>query len=197
MGEFNDCMRVQNPPCKIVRDVFIETGTQVGNSFEQAMAQPFRRLYTIEVNTDNHMAALRRFEHRLEFRCPCGCGFEQKASLHHGSSPELLPRIVDPERDTTLFLDAHFVSENVNEMDARYGQCPLLRELEIIATVPWKTKPLVVIDDSRMFDGSCKRDAIVNPNFKWDEWPDLNDIMRVVAHHRFNMGIFNEQIWLW
>lgn len=197
VGIISQVFDCPDPPTTPVRKVFIETGTQVGDSLAIAMQQKFSRLYSIEWNYDNHTKALRRFEHNLKSQCAC-CGFQQELSIHHGSSPELLPRIIDPTKDTTFWLDAHFVSENHDEMDRRYGQCPLLEELRIICSFTWTLRPCVLIDDTRMYvPWGVWSDEIQNPNFKSEQWPTLNEIMNVVTPQGFIMKIIGEQIWLW
>ena len=78
----------------------------------------------------------------------------------HGSSPVILPRVCDPEKRTTFWLDAHYsagaftgdVPYDRSLLDA-YGECPLLAELAVIKAVAWKTPPVIYIDDAICFQG--------------------------------------------
>lgn len=82
-------------------------------------------------------------------------------TIHHGSSPDVLPRVCDPTRRTVFWLDAHYsagtftgdVPHDRALVDARYGECPLLAELAAIRAVAWETPPVIYIDDAVCFQG--------------------------------------------
>lgn len=124
--------------------VFIETGLGGGWSLSAALAEPFETLHSIEI--DATLIA------RCELRDP-------RLTIHHGSSPDLLPQIIDPARSTMFWLDAHYSAGlytsdsdlDRSRLDPRYGQCPLLAELAIIRAVAWQIRPWIYIDDADCF----------------------------------------------
>lgn len=108
----------------IVRDVFVETGTLQGTSMAYAIQYPFTHLHTIDCDAGVVAAA------RLRFRD------DRRVQCHYGHSPSVLAEILDPRRETTLWLDAHTTDT-----------CPLLDELRVIYALQWDVTPLVLIDD--------------------------------------------------
>lgn len=140
----------------IVRPVFIETGTYRGDTLANAFAAGFRTLHSIEVCETNYQLATARFEGQANVH------------LHLGSSPEVLPRIIDPEIATTFWLDAHFQGSSRAELDPDYGECPLLVELRVLFSYDWS--PIILIDDAYMFDQR------IPGGFDRSQWPSLEDI---------------------
>ena len=126
----------------IVGDPFIETGTFQGETLENARIAGFKVLHSIEVFEPNFTAALQKF---VDW---------PQVQLHLGSSPDVLPTIINPELTTTFWLDAHFQGGDVRECDPVYGECPLLAELEAIFAIQWAIMPLILIDctHSRTFN---------------------------------------------
>ena len=119
----------------LVRELFIETGTYRGDSLVHAAKQDFRVLHSIEYDVKNYEQAVSRFSD------------VSNIYLHHGSSPDVLPVIIDKHATTTFWLDAHYQGTRQEEQDMEYGQCPLMAELEIITSVKWDTLPFIIIDD--------------------------------------------------
>jgi hypothetical protein len=125
-------------------EVFIETGLGHGHALRAALAQPFLTLHSIEIDP--------------QLIAQCGLA-DPRLTLHHGSSPEILPRIIDPARSTMFWLDAHYsagqytsdAGRDLAQLDPRYGQCPLLAELAIIVGVCWRRAPWIYIDDAVCF----------------------------------------------
>src|ERR1051326_1382123 len=116
-------------------EVFIETGTNKGDSLASALSAGYPRCLSVEFVELLHNLAKQRFAQ------------QPRAELFLGSSPETLPRMIDPERTTTFWLDAHFSGSDRSWQDPRYGECPLLQELKVIMGTPWKTWPILCIDD--------------------------------------------------
>src|SRR5262245_39379625 len=101
-------------------EVFIETGTNKGDSLAAALAAGYPRCLSVEFVEDLHRLAQKRFADDARVR------------LFHGSSPDTLPAMIDPALTTTFWLDAHYSGSDRGWQDPRYGECPLLRELEVI-----------------------------------------------------------------
>jgi hypothetical protein len=144
-----------------VSDVFIETGTFNGDTLEAAIGAGFKDLHSIDVVEEYTEKAKAKF---VEFK---------NVFLHCGSSPEILPRIIDPSRSTTFWLDAHYQAYKENEIDLKYGECPLVEELKVVFSNNWVFPPIVLIDDAHMFE--CAR-----PCFKAEDWPSLEVIQSLL-----------------
>lgn len=129
----------------LVGDVFVETGTYKGETARLAAVSGFKAVQTIEVAVEWH--------HYSSDRLGGWPGVE----LFCGSSPVILPVILDHKRPTTFWLDAHYQGNDRRcEMDPAYGECPLLAELAVIRKVPWRYRPVILIDDAYLFDPERK-----------------------------------------
>lgn len=159
--------------------VFIETGLGGGQSLAAALAQPFAVLHSIEI--DATLIA------RCELRDP-------RLTIHYGSSPDVLPTIIDPARLTMFWLDAHYSAGlytsdsdlDRSRLDPRYGQCPLLAELAIIREVDWRIRPWIYIDDA-----DCFRSPIYEGMFaQYDrlQYPTENEI-RAILPERYHVEV--------
>jgi len=95
--------------------------------------------------------------------------------VHLGSSPEILPKIIDPQVPTTFWLDAHYQGSSPIEQDPVYGECPLLAELEVIFSYGWS--PIVLIDDAYMFDER------IHAGFDRSHWPSMEAIRSALPPH--------------
>jgi hypothetical protein len=151
----------------LVRDVFIETGCQTGTSLRLAADMGFRRLYSCDVEPGWVAICRKRFR------------WEARIAVLEGSSPQILPAVIDPARPTTFWLDAHYTAEThlipgtqtpARELDEQVGQCPVLAELESIFARRWDAPPLVLIDDAQMYGDWRPADY---PGFRREEWPAL------------------------
>lgn len=106
-----------------IRPVFIETGTDSGYATIHALLSGFGECHTIDIDPKTVARAKVLFS-----------GFPG-ITAHEGDSRVVLPRVIDPEKDTTFFLDAHG------------PDTPLADELKIITAAKWKRLPLVMVDD--------------------------------------------------
>lgn len=154
----------------LVGEVFIETGTYLGETLENAVHAGFKTLHSIEFNERLHAIAANRFRDH------------QNVTVHRGSSPEILPHCIDRSRSTTFWLDAHYQGGPVDEQDTKYGQCPLLAELEVVFAEPWLVQPVVLIDDAKMFAGP------VPLSFDKEQWPTLAQI-RAKVPERYSLSL--------
>lgn len=145
----------------LVRDVFIETGTNHGSTFLNAMRAGFLRGYSIEVDPVDITFARENLK-----------GFPH-ATILHGSSPVLLPTIMDASKPTTFWLDAHHSGKGFEFHDPAMGQCPLLYELSEIRKVQWATLPLILIDDAHMF---MRETLPEGEGFIRSHWPRMKEI---------------------
>ncbi len=155
----------------LIRDVFVETGTERGMSLDRAVKAGFREIHSIEQCERHYKNALNVFR-----------GFS-RVHLHLGSSPDVLAKILDPSWDVLFWLDAHYQGGGKDELDAGGWECPLLNELRVIAAVPWKTLPTILIDDAKMFfpwEGRIH-------GFNREHWPGMDSIEALLPHHVYTL----------
>ncbi len=129
-------------PIHLWADVYIETGLSEGTSMAVALGYehpPFRELHGIEVDAAMVEHSRKRFAH------------DKRLTIHHGSTLDILPRIINPKKSTLFWLDAHYDGAKPTSFDPRHGQCPLLEEIKLIMGVKWEQKPIILIDDASTF----------------------------------------------
>lgn len=155
----------------LVRDVFIETGTYLGQTSENAIHAGFKHVHTIEVSERIFALAKQRFVDRSD------------VTVHHGSSPDVLFNVCDPDLETVFYLDGHYQGGPLDENDPLVGECPLMLELKVILGISWKSLPIIVIDDSKIFTIPTKdrdeylRNCHLDPIF----WPTYQQIVDVLC----------------
>ncbi len=133
---------VEFPMPLLMGDTYIETGLSEGTSMAVALDwrnPPFKELHGIEIDPAMVDFSQRRF------------GGEGRLTIHHGSSLDVLPRLLDPSRRTVFWLDAHYDGAKTSSFDPRHGQCVLLEELKLISRVSWRNWPIILIDDASTF----------------------------------------------
>ena len=146
----------------LVRDVFFETGFCRGETLRAARWMDFNEWHSVEV-----------------YRPHCELGWvefkdDPAVRIHHGSSPEVITAYADPTRDTLFFLDAHYQADLPGEIDLLYGECPVLHEVAAIAALPWKNRPVVVVDDAHHLDRPWD-DRLIRL-FRIEQWPTVAEV---------------------
>ena len=120
-----------------IGDTFIETGSQEGWTFYVAKEYGFDTMYGIELMEEFFVTSVDKFKD------------DRNINLLLGESPDILgslcPFLVEP---ATFWLDAHASGPSIP--GGKYGPCPLIQELEAIATSPCKNH-VIMIDDTRLF----------------------------------------------
>ncbi len=120
-----------------VGDTFVETGSQEGWTFYVAKEYGFGTMYGIELMEKFFIHSTERFKD------------ESNIHIFFGESPDILtglcPLLTEP---ATFWLDAHASGPDIP--GGKYGPCPLIQELEAIATSPCKDH-VIMIDDIRLF----------------------------------------------
>lgn len=156
----------------IIRDVFIETGSNEGNTMNAAHRH-FKECHSIDILP-------RMYEY-------CKNIFSNHPHIHYhlGNSPEILPKIMDKTRATTFWLDAHFfevLSEDELENTLDSVECPLLDELRVILAVDWDIKPMIMIDDAVMFQEEIWGEL---PScFHKEKWPRQQEIEDILKDYK-------------
>jgi len=153
----------------LVGDVFIETGLHKGGTLAQAAWAGFLELHSIDIVEEYIRNGRERFE---KF---------SNVTLHHGSSPDILPKIMNPRKRTTFFLDAHYQGGEANECDSKYGECPLMAELAAINRVSWKHPPIIAIDDVTMYLRPWEPSE--EKRFDAKQWPTVKQIEKAFPEH--------------
>lgn len=154
------------------RDVFIDTGAHLGMSMQHALDAGFKEVVGIEL--------VEEYVHKLAAR------FKDMphVKLHHGSSPCVLGSVLSQyeDRDVTIWHDAHYQGNNLEELDPAVGECPLLGELRIVMNrqVYQKRKPMLYIDDAFMLYPEYWEEER-SKEFKRSEWPTIEQIEAIIG----------------
>jgi len=168
----------------LVTEVFIETGTYLGQTLERLLpAKQFQVYRSIERLQHHHDETKDRLR------------YWPNLYLYLGSSPYVLPEILEPERPTTFWLDAHYQGRSHDEIDPRFGECPLLPELKVILDAPWKQLPFIIIDDAMIFQSPKREDEAPPPDilkFDFRQWPTAQRILKALRG-RYDMEERNNQ----
>jgi hypothetical protein len=119
--------------------ILVETGTNWGDTIAASLGS-FDTIYSIELMDDLYQHARRRF---ARFH---------KVKLYLGDSAEELSKILAGISGPAIFwLDGHYSGEGTARGNI---DTPINQELLVIARQS-KTKHVVLIDDARLFDGTC------------------------------------------
>jgi FkbM family methyltransferase len=135
--------------------IFIETGTYEGEMVAEVQKR-FRTIHTIEIFEPLFRNAVEKFSGSSHIH------------VHHGSSEDLLPAILEMVDEPALFwLDAHYSGDGTGR-----GQVdsPIVKELQSIFAHPVKDH-VILIDDARQFLGK-------------DGYPTLDELRALVLGSR-------------
>jgi hypothetical protein len=147
-------------------EVFIESGTFIGNGLKCALDAGFNKCYSVEIHEHLYKKNLNRFDSEIK---------KGSVTLFHGDSGTILKSVIaDLDRPATFWLDAH-ISSNYEEKLAK--NCPVIEELEFIKNSSIKTHT-ILIDDLNCF-GKEAHDYItleqvksyiisINPEYKFE-----------------------------
>jgi hypothetical protein len=155
--------------------LFIETGTFHGKS-SLAARRVFPRVLTCEYSEAIRAIATANFNNAPEIES------------FHGHSPEFLRDIRHRYENvaTCFWLDAHWCASGIDTQSP--GQTCIIEELASINTL--NKRSAVFIDDARYYLAPPK------PPNRWQEWPDLTEVMAALqatssSHKTF---IYNDVI---
>ena len=124
-------------------EVFIETGTFLGDGVKRALDAGYKRIYSIEINeglvTHN----------RAQF-----AQLPQVTIVHGDSSKDLANLLKEVNTPATFWLDGHFSNNPLTGFNPELV-CPVLQELEQIRLHAPNNVPMqshtILIDDVRLF----------------------------------------------
>jgi hypothetical protein len=154
------------------RDVFVETGSEVGESINFALKAGWGTVHSIDCCERNYESVCKRFRD------------DGRVHLYLGSSPVVLGELVrglcDSTLLTTFWLDAHFQGVSGDEQIVGC-QCPLLDELKVIFDVRWVRDPVVLIDDAHAFKDVAWpfKCPVGKQGFVREGWPLLNQVVNL------------------
>ena len=160
-------------------DLLIETGTCLGASVSSALAMGFNEVWTVELSSALYLAACQLFEE------------VPGVWLNHGSSPEFLQACLPMAQDrfVVFWLDAHYSGhDRSTEQDNRYGECPLIAELEAITAIKWTYPPIIVIDDAMMLEAEYWSTGKTRHQFDHSQWPSLAQVKLLLPGYSFDIS---------
>ena len=109
-------------------EVFVESGTFIGNGLKCALDAGFNKCYSVEIHEHLYKKNLDRFGREIK---------KGRVTLFHGDSGTILKSVIaDLDKPATFWLDAH-ISSNYGEKLAK--NCPVIEELEFIKNSSIKT----------------------------------------------------------
>jgi hypothetical protein len=139
-------------------DTLIETGTGPGAITVNNLKSHLDQIHSIELSEEI-------------FRQNSGLlAGERNVRLYLGDSAILLKDIVDSNKDKKciIWLDAHY-SGGVTGKSENFGECPILKEIEILGDL--RTPPVILIDDCDYFLEKPPVD-----HHKQEDWPSFDQI---------------------
>lgn len=157
----------------LVRAQFVETGFFKGATSLAALDAGFKRVASVELDEGLYRAGLEL--------PPVVDG---RIRLFHGSSPDILPRMVDPGLPALVYLDGHLYPEASAAplVDPVYGECPVLAELQILRDIEWEVPPVIVVDDANMFRRPW--DAYTASRFTESHWPTTREVLCLLSDYK-------------
>lgn len=149
----------------LMSDVFVETGTFQGETLEAAIGAGYPEVHSIDVVPEYSKKAEERYMDKNYVHC------------HSGTSPDVLSKILNKNKFTTFWLDAHYQTNTEEEQCFKYGQCPVIDELKVIFSIDWAKMPIILIDDVHLFNNG------VNEKFKAEDWPSRQEILALIPQN--------------
>ena len=133
------------------KNIFIETGSNMGNGIQNALTAGFTRVMSIEKDSTKHNFCRERFANN------------SKVELYYGESSVQLFAILAEITETAVFwLDAHPVGRRP------LSSLNLLKELEVIHNYQIK-EHTIIVDDVDLLKDTDNIDAMltcINPDYK-------------------------------
>lgn len=155
----------------LVREALVETGFYRGATTAAALRAGFARVDSIELDVGRFLSGVKMFAN------------EPRVFLHRGSSPDVLPEVLDPRLPTTVYLDAHYMGPGHGDPDPAYGECPLMAELDVVGRVRWETRPILVVDDWHLFRRPWEEDLLAR--FDPAQWPEAGAVLARLSGYEF------------
>jgi hypothetical protein len=133
----------------------VETGTFKGETAFWA-ASHFENVHTIEIHEGLYNSVIQKPNK------------PNNVKIYKGNSIDVLSEILSKLKGQTMFwLDAHYSGPHTGGKD---NECPIMEEIKIISTF---SKPVIFIDDARLFQGVPPK--MQDPT----HWPKLDLIFEI------------------
>lgn len=162
---------------KYPNEIFVETGTAGGHGTQIAIDCGFKKIYTIENDSNVVSKAKQRFKNEIESKV---------VEVIEGDSFKVFANVLDKiDKPTTFWLDAHWEGSNLTgQFGSVMGEykCPLPFELELLLSHKIKNHTILV-DDRRMLG---------NSNSIWGDNLDLDLILEAIMDINPNYQISYE-----
>lgn len=156
-------------------DVFIETGTFMGEAVETA-APYFKEIFSVEFSPEYYQKAAEKFKNNAAI------------NIVQGNSAEVLANIAAKAQHRPVFywLDAHWCV--ADKTAGKYSQCPLLQELQVIQSL--NEQSIIAIDDARLF--------LAPPPIPHEilHWPSFDSILKTLYNlsDKHSVIVLNDNI---
>jgi hypothetical protein len=145
---------------KYINDVFVETGTEFGDTVQIALDCGFKKIFSIELNPEKVKLCKDRFKLEIE---------QGRVEIFEGDVIDWFPEVVSKiSKTTTFWLDAHWDDGPVGKY-----KCPLPFELDTILN-SGKKNHTILIDDRRIFGGGNWGGGISEDSLK-EQLKTIND----------------------
>lgn len=154
-------------------DVLIETGTKEGHGARR-VAHLFREVHTVELDERRYKDAVFNLRQTPNVHC------------WFGDSAQLMPKLIAPGRQTVFWLDAHPMDMDPGGIPVD-APCPLMGELQAIFAVTWRVRPVILIDDARMFQKFIRHRRLAKKGYDVASWPTDEQIRGLAHAHDFRM----------
>lgn len=119
-------------------NVFVETGSQFGHTIQLALYAGYHKVLSIECSRYHYNICSARFQG------------DDRVSLFFGDSAVYLYEMIkDIDEPMTFWLDAHYMSNDTNQILAEHpghGRIPLIDELTHISKHKIKTHTIIIDD---------------------------------------------------
>lgn len=148
-----------------VGDIFVETGTYLGDTVKLALEAGYAMVHSVELNDELYQRAVEMFKD------------DMRVKIWHGDSADQLANIIKEigNNPATFWLDAHASGPLVG---GKSGGTPVVDELKAIAESPYKGHT-IFIDDRRLF-GSAEWSHVTEAQ-AYEEIMKINPGYLVVA----------------
>ena len=119
------------------KKIFVETGTYLGDGVRRALNSGFTEVHSIELDTNRYNHCVKKFKN------------DKRVHLYHGNSGILLEKVLTKINKPVVFwIDAHFMGEDMRQVEIADKWCPMNEELEAIKNHRIKNHT-ILIDDIR------------------------------------------------
>lgn len=129
--------------------IFVETGTLHGDGIDHAKKYNFDKIYSIEIDDELYYRAVTKYEN------------DDRVSILHGSSHEMIEQLISLDGNIFFWLDAHFPGADcgkrtyLDEQDIE-KRMPLVTEVNLIKTRCKKFTDVILADDYWLYSDEYK-----------------------------------------